>query len=80
MIDQEDARVRAAAFAWLEEQVERHPYVLPRSLLAEGFVLGNIRVPLVGPQGILPRQTTFQPARELVEIRYQRFRASGEVA
>lgn len=52
MIDQDDARVRAAAFAWLTEQVERHGDVLPRSLLAEGFTLGGVRVPLVGPQGI----------------------------
>jgi putative restriction endonuclease len=48
----QDARVRAATFAWLTEQVDRHGDTLPRSLLAEGFVLDGARVPLVGPQGI----------------------------
>ncbi|HXF81197.1 MAG TPA: HNH endonuclease [bacterium] len=47
-----DARVRAAAFAWLTQQVDRHGDVLPRRLLAEGFLFEGIRVPLVGPQGI----------------------------
>lgn len=48
----QDARVRAAAFGWLTEQVDRHGDVLPRHLLAEGFVLDGVRVPLIGPQGI----------------------------
>ncbi len=47
-----DGRVRLSAFNWLEEQVRIHGDVLPRSLLAEGFVFENKRVPLVGPQGI----------------------------
>ncbi len=47
-----DARVRAAAFDWLAETVTLHGDVLPRSLLAQGFVLDGVRVPLVGPQGI----------------------------
>ncbi|MGE5550420.1 MAG: HNH endonuclease, partial [Bacteroidota bacterium] len=47
-----DARVRSAAFAWLAEQVAIHDDVLPRSILAEGFNLDGVRVPLVGPQGI----------------------------
>jgi len=47
-----DARVRSAAFEWLADQLMRHGDVLPRALLEEGFILGNIRVPLVGPQGI----------------------------
>jgi len=48
----QDARIRAAAFEWLTEQVARHGDVLPRRLLAEGFVLDGVRVPLLGPQGI----------------------------
>jgi putative restriction endonuclease len=51
-----DNRVRATAFDWLTSQVEIHGDVLPRDLLARGFVLDEQRVPLVGPQGI------FKPA------------------
>ncbi len=52
-----DEAVRAAAFAWIGDQVRRHGgEVLPRSLLAEGFVFESTRIPLVGPQGI------FKPA------------------
>lgn len=52
-----DARVRAAAFSWLSDQIERHGDVLPRTLLAEGFVLDNTRrIPLLGPQGIFKPQ------------------------
>lgn len=40
-----DARVRAAAFEWLREQVVRHGDVLPRDLLAQGFELDEIRKP-----------------------------------
>jgi putative restriction endonuclease len=47
-----DARVRAAAFDWLSEQVARLGDVLPRELLATGFVLDGVRVSLLGPQGI----------------------------
>jgi putative restriction endonuclease len=52
----QDARVRAAAFDWLAEQVARQGDVLPRALLAQGFVLGGLRVPLLGPQGIFKPQ------------------------
>lgn len=51
-----DARVRAAAFAWLDIQVTLHGDVLPRPLLAEGFQFEGIRVPLLGPQGIFKPQ------------------------
>jgi putative restriction endonuclease len=51
-----DARVRAAAFAWLAEHVARHGDVLPRTLLSQGFLHDGIRVPLVGPQGIFKPQ------------------------
>lgn len=47
-----DTRVRAAAFTWLAEQVAKHGDVLPRTLLAEGFLFDGVRVPLLGPQGI----------------------------
>lgn len=58
----EDTRVRAAAFAWLAEQVDRHGDVLPRELLATGFVLDDVRVPLLGPQGIFkPRVLSGAP-------------------
>lgn len=51
-----DARVRAATFAWLADQVARHGEVLPHGILAEGFILDGVRVPLVGPQGIFKPQ------------------------
>ncbi len=57
-----DAKVRTAAFEWLSSQVEIHSDVLPRSVLAEGFILEGTRVPLVGPQGIFkPRVLSGAP-------------------
>ena len=47
-----DQRARLAAFQWLRAHMDVHGEVLPRSLLAEGFTLDGIRVPLLGPQGI----------------------------
>lgn len=47
-----DDLVRAAAFQWLREQVDRHGDVLPRPLLAAGFDFAGHRVPMLGPQGI----------------------------
>lgn len=47
-----DQRVRLAAFQWLRAQMDVHGEVLPRSLLAEGFKLDGVRVPMLGPQGI----------------------------
>lgn len=47
-----DRRIRAAAFAFLAQQVGIHGDVLPRDVLAAGFVFDGERVPLVGPQGI----------------------------
>jgi hypothetical protein len=46
-----DQRVRLAAFQWLRAQMDVHGEVLPRSVLAEGFVFDGRRVPLLGPQG-----------------------------
>lgn len=51
-----DARMRSAAFAWLGGQVALHGDVLPRPVLAEGFRLDGVRVPLIGPQGIFKPQ------------------------
>jgi putative restriction endonuclease len=52
MTDDLDWRVRLAAFEWLTRQTEVYGDVLPRSLLAEGFLFEGERVPLLGPQGI----------------------------
>lgn len=53
MDSNQDSRVRAAAFAWLADQVERlGTDVLPYALLQQGFLLDGARVPLLGPQGI----------------------------
>lgn len=56
-----DSRVRAAAFEWLQDQVARHGDVLPRPVLAEGFRLDGVRVPLIGPQGIFKPQVLRAP-------------------
>ncbi|MGH2381017.1 MAG: HNH endonuclease [Candidatus Limnocylindria bacterium] len=47
-----DQRARLAAFQWLRAQMDVHGEVLPRSVLAQGFTLDGVRVPLLGPQGI----------------------------
>lgn len=52
MEEQRDLRVRMAAFQWLAAQMDVHGEVLPRSMLAEGFELDGVRVPLLNPQGI----------------------------
>jgi putative restriction endonuclease len=51
-----DHRFRLAAFCFLEEQTRLHGPVLFRSILAEGFITDERRIPLIGPQGI------FKPA------------------
>jgi putative restriction endonuclease len=51
-----DTRVRLEAFAFLEQQTERHGTELPRELLVRGFDFQGERVPLMAPQGI------FKPA------------------
>ena len=50
----DDAQIRLAAFRFLEEQqrLAGDEGVLPRKVLAEGFVYEGQRVPLMGPQGI----------------------------
>jgi putative restriction endonuclease len=56
VVEDQDLRVRLAAFAWLRAEVDIHGDVLPRDLLAKGFQFDGVRVPLIGPQGI------FKPA------------------
>lgn len=47
-----EEQIRAAAFKWLEEQVQIHGDVLPRTLLEKGFLFKDQPITLVGPQGI----------------------------
>ncbi len=52
-----DEKVRLAAFNWLNDQVDRHGDVLPRTLLEEGFTFQNERIHLISAQGIFkPKQ------------------------
>lgn len=51
-----DARIRAAVFRWLENQVSLHGDVLPWKVLLEGLDVDGKRVPLLSQQGI------FKPA------------------
>ena len=63
-MDDLDAQVRLAAFAFLEEQVRLGPEdgALPRELLTRGFTYQGERVPLVGPQGCFkPRRLREMP-------------------
>jgi hypothetical protein len=56
-----DTQVRAAAFQWLSDAVALHGDVLPRSLLAQGFMFRGMRVPLLGPTGIFkPRAVSLE--------------------
>jgi putative restriction endonuclease len=56
MADDRNLKVRLAAFQWLRAQVDLYGDELPRAVLAEGFRYGDVRVPVLGPQGI------FKPA------------------
>lgn len=47
-----DLELRLLVFEWLRQQTLFYPNTLPRKLLEDGFVANNIRIPLVGPQGI----------------------------
>jgi len=47
-----DHQLRLAAFNWLASQRDARGDVLPRDLLAAGFLFQGERVPLLGPQGI----------------------------
>ncbi len=49
----DDHSIRMATFQWLNRQIAIHgEEVLPRALLANGFVYQNIRIHLLGPAGI----------------------------
>jgi putative restriction endonuclease len=47
-----DQQIRLAAFDWLSSQVAFYGDILPRTVLAQGFMHEGLRVPLLGPQGI----------------------------
>jgi len=47
-----DHEIRITAFNWLAEQVSIHGDVLPRTILSQGFMFKDQRIPLVSPQGI----------------------------
>jgi putative restriction endonuclease len=47
-----DAAIRLSAFEWLKEQQTIHGDILPRQILAEGFIFEGERIPLIAPQGI----------------------------
>jgi putative restriction endonuclease len=74
-----DRLIRAAAFAWLDQQVARRGEELPIALLREGFSWQGQRVPVMGPQGIfkpavvpeIPLSLTTVPAVEGRERPYE---------
>jgi putative restriction endonuclease len=74
-----DAAIRIAAFAFMAEQVATDGDALPRRVLQAGFTHGEVRVPLVGPQGIfkprvmhdLPLSITTAPQIEGRERPYE---------
>ena len=47
-----DDQIRLSAFDWLEKQTSIYGDVLPRDLLATGFIFKGERITLLGPQGI----------------------------
>ena len=47
-----DDLIRLSAFNWLKDQIRIHSDVLPRELLANGFLFNNHRMTLIGPSGI----------------------------
>jgi hypothetical protein len=51
-----DTRARRFAYQWLAVQTRIHGKVLPWSLLLEGFMFDDRRVPLVNQQGIFEPQ------------------------
>ena len=61
MSETDDRWIRSAAFDWLAEQVSLHGDVLPRGLLATGFTLKGVRIPLLGPHGIFKPKAMSAP-------------------
>lgn len=51
-----DYELRLVVFDWLSKQTLLYPDTLPRKLLEDGFIYNNMRIPLVGPQGIFKPQ------------------------
>ncbi len=47
-----DDQIRLSVFEWLEKQTMIYGDVLPRDLLATGFIFKGERITLLGPQGI----------------------------
>jgi putative restriction endonuclease len=47
-----DDLIRPSAFNWLKDQIRIQGDVLPRELLATGFLFDNHRITLMGPSGI----------------------------
>ena len=47
-----DDQLRSRAFEWLQTQYAIHGGVIPRSVLEQGFVVGQQRITMVGPSGI----------------------------
>ena len=57
-----EEQIRLAAFQWLKNYCELHGDVIPRSVLADGFVFKQERITLLGPSGIWkPRQFQIIP-------------------
>jgi putative restriction endonuclease len=52
VIGQIDGLIRDAAFAWLTDRREVHGESFTRAALDHDFMVGGLRVPLVGPTGI----------------------------
>lgn len=61
-----DLEIRLQAFKWVNDQIEIHGDVLPRSLLQEGFEFQGQRVPLVSPQGIFKPKIMDLPLTTLI--------------
>lgn len=56
-----DREIRQAAFQWLEEQSALCGESLPRRTLEQGFDFRDVRIRLVGPQGIFKPQSMALP-------------------
>lgn len=48
----DDASIRQATFAWLDQQTDLNGYALERTRLEQGFDYQGEQIRLVGPQGI----------------------------
>ena len=56
-----DDQIRAAAFAWLKEQVEIHGEIMDWSILAKGFIFNDQQIHLAGQSGIWKPQAMQYP-------------------